>query len=1164
MKTLSTFMKGCVALAFFLLTAQCSQAQYCLPTYANPCTSGDYIDGFTFNTINNGGTGCATPGVNNYTDYTSISTTVIQGNTYSVTCSPGPNWGQYFVLWIDFNQDQDFDEVNEFFDIGYAAAGGFITNNITIPTGVMGGTTRLRVLCHFGTGPIGQADACAAQTWGEVEDYTVTVGNPPQWDASLDAVTQPNTGCGLGQESVEVTIGNNGLDTIQTVVVCYRIDGGAPVCDTLNNMGLLPGTSVAYIHSTLADVSLPADYTFDAWTILLNDSVPQNDTLFGYMMTSIPTVAGLPYMEDFENGTGGWLPSGNASSWEHGVPANVFITPDTSCSGGNAWVTQLAGTYNPNEDSQLESPCIDFSGLTTDPILRFDHIFQVEPGFEDHWVEVSTDGGTTWNTLGGAGTGLNWYNQPSAWDNTSGNPGEWRIAQHTLTGTADSSDVRIRFKLTSDGSVQQEGVGIDNIMIFTSLDDAQANTVDGPTSGCGMGMDTIVATFQNMGTDTLFSLPVCYTVNGGAPVCETIMDTIPPLATYQYTFTTLADFTTFGDYDIAAYSNLATDSFNCKDTAWASVTNVTIVNTYPYIERFENGSGGWVADNTVNGSWTLGLPAKVTIMGAASGVNAWTTGGLGTGTYSANDNSFVLSPCFDFTNLPADPWVAMSIWWESEFSWDGAALQYTLDSGATWVNVGAFGSPNNWYTDNTINGNPGGQQEGWTGTIGGGTGSNGWVNAKHPLDTALIGETDVRFRMAFGSDGSVQFDGVAFDDFAISTPPDIDLGPDYVGCGTSVNPGWPGTYEWFLADTAGGTPMLASTDPWVDLTNSGSTDTTYNVIVVYTDTFGLCDSDTMMATVSPTPYTQLGPDTAICPVNSIWLYADAAPQYTYLWSSGETVDSALQNGTTLMNDPFVMVTVTDTVSGCSHSDSINIWVTPPVALADTFDVCDGDSVMLDAGAGYSSYAWNTGDSTQTVWASASASFSVDVTDSIGCMSSDSALVLLHNLPAVSIMNAPDTMCENHTITLDGGAGFFAYVWSTGGSSQAETISGASLNSGQTNNITLTVTDGNGCMNTDQVSIFVDPCVGIDEAVGELVVSYYPNPTNSFLYIQVENGELEDLAVELIGLGGKAIPVQMMTTGDAVLQLDMNHVAPGIYYLRLNSNTGTYVGKIVVN
>ena len=74
----------------------------------------------------------------------------------------------------------------------------------------------------------------------------------------------------------------------------------------------------------------------------------------------------------------------------------------------------------------------------------------------------------------------------------------------------------------------------------------------------------------------------------------------------------------------------------------------------------------------------------------------------------------------------------------------------------------------NWYTDNTINGAPGGSQEGWTGRNG--SGSPGWVEAEHLLD-GMAGQSAVTLRVAFGSDGSVQDDGFAFDNVRVTLPP---------------------------------------------------------------------------------------------------------------------------------------------------------------------------------------------------------------------------------------------------------------------------------------------------------------------------------------------------------------------------------------------------------
>ncbi|HLT33241.1 MAG TPA: fibronectin type III domain-containing protein, partial [Aquaticitalea sp.] len=194
--------------------------------------------------------------------------------------------------------------------------------------------------------------------------------------------------------------------------------------------------------------------------------------------------------------------------------------------------------------------------------------------------------------------------------------------------------------------------------------------------------------------------------------------------------------------------------------SWCGTAQIT---SFPYVEDFEAGDGNWVANNGTNGTWALGAPTANIINSAASGSNAWATNLAGN--YNTSEDSNVQSPEFDLSTLSA-PAIEFSIWWNSEFSWDGTVLQSSIDGGTTWQNVGAFGDPNNWFTDGSINGNPGGQQAGWTGRNSTSNGSNGWVVARHAL-TGLAGESSVYFRFAFGSDTSVQDNGVAFDSVSV-------------------------------------------------------------------------------------------------------------------------------------------------------------------------------------------------------------------------------------------------------------------------------------------------------------------------------------------------------------------------------------------------------------
>jgi PKD repeat protein len=162
--------------------------------------------------------------------------------------------------------------------------------------------------------------------------------------------------------------------------------------------------------------------------------------------------------------------------------------------------------------------------------------------------------------------------------------------------------------------------------------------------------------------------------------------------------------------------------FGCASSITKAIYILPSVRTYPYLENFETTDGGWMKDG-IRSSWQHGIPAGNTINTAASGSNAWITG-LSSG-YNANENSYVYSPCFDFSSL-RKPMVSLNIWNHTQQGFDGAVLQSSVDGGLTWQNVGTIGEGINWYNQSAIIGNPGNQaigQNGWSGT------ETGWLNA---------------------------------------------------------------------------------------------------------------------------------------------------------------------------------------------------------------------------------------------------------------------------------------------------------------------------------------------------------------------------------------------------------------------------------------------------
>lgn len=302
-----------------------------------------------------------------------------------------------------------------------------------------------------------------------------------------------------------------------------------------------------------------------------------------------------------------------------------------------------------------------------------------------------------------------------------------------------------------------------------------------PVEGsCGLGLTPVTVTISNYGSETAEDFQVRYTlvhpvVGPLSPVTESYVGS--PIAegeTAAFTFATLADYSTPGTYSITAITILAGDGVAANDDQSGTVTSVPLIATFPYQQGFESGAAFW-SNGGVLSSWELGDPDGDEIVGAPpatpGSLFSWTTNL--TGNYNLNEQSYILSPCFDFSSLIL-PSIEFDANWDIQLFDDGAKLQYSLDQGATWNDLGAIGTGTNWYNHNSCyavwpnfyvdNYN------GWAGS------SEGWVHAEHDL-SMLAGESSVVFRFTFSSSPFWNFnDGFAFDNIHIHDANTNDIG----------------------------------------------------------------------------------------------------------------------------------------------------------------------------------------------------------------------------------------------------------------------------------------------------------------------------------------------------------------------------------------------------
>jgi len=137
---------------------------YCNATSAN--CSWEYIGNVQVGDISNA-TDC-----NYYGDYTSMSTAMDVGTGYPITVTNGEPYDENDEcgIWIDWNQDGDFNDVSETISVSGSPGEGPYTATITPPPTAANGDTRLRI--RISAGPAGP---CGEYDYGEVEDYTISV-----------------------------------------------------------------------------------------------------------------------------------------------------------------------------------------------------------------------------------------------------------------------------------------------------------------------------------------------------------------------------------------------------------------------------------------------------------------------------------------------------------------------------------------------------------------------------------------------------------------------------------------------------------------------------------------------------------------------------------------------------------------------------------------------------------------------------------------------------------------------------------------------------------------------------------------------------------------------------------------------------------------------------
>jgi len=423
--------------------------------------------------------------------------------------------------------------------------------------------------------------------------------------------------------------------------------------------------------------------------------------------------------------------------------------------------------------------------------LEFEHIAKVEIA-DKAVVEISTDNGSNWTILdtsyytGNAIFlyGTNFFDGSyTIWDfNNNNTPSNtwWQKETFNLTSFTGSGNtqVKVRFKLESDGSFNFYGWLIDNVKIsVTSTEEFDPPEIT--HSSLGNTGSTNVRKVEATVTDNsgIDSVIVYYRINEDSWAVEMMNN--DGNGSFSFSLSGQAVGT------IVDYYIKAVDNTQFKNTAYNPATAPTQYHTYeimdavfqyPYLEDFEtNTSQQWThtpvlavgnTGITPYDYWEMGNPSKTYFTSPYSGSDAYVTE-LFSG-YGDNSRSALISPVFDLGEIQ-NPVLSFYHRYDID-AYDGARIDYTIDDGYTWNVLGTYNDSKgtSWYNTYEIeSASTPLIRPGWTGYSG-----NPWVQSTYTLSDYTGSGNFIQFRFAFISGfSSFWNDGWMVDDIAITDEP---------------------------------------------------------------------------------------------------------------------------------------------------------------------------------------------------------------------------------------------------------------------------------------------------------------------------------------------------------------------------------------------------------
>ena len=323
-------------------------------------------------------------------------------------------------------------------------------------------------------------------------------------------------------------------------------------------------------------------------------------------------------------------------------------------------------------------------------------------------------------------------------------------------------------------------------------------------------------------------------------------------------------------------------------------------------------------------------------------------------------------------------------------------------------------------------------------------------------------------------------------------------------------------------------------------------------------------TDTMeisiMINVAPTIDSFSASQSSICLGESFDLLSSSTGATSVMWFEN---GAFLTNGASLTMTPTIagtydyMLLVANTNCADSMTTTVSVASSPVIdnSNASPTTLCLGDVLNItSSSSNATSFEWLENGNSIAITSDHSTTppsggtYTYELVVGLGNCT-DTAEHVINVVPLPDVDLGADTNDCLGPIVLDAGAGS-AFLWSDQSTNQTLTPTTTGVYS-------VTVTDANGCSNTDEMSF--ESCAGILENSG-MNIALYPNPGNAIVNIDIDRYEGE-VSIRLVDMKGRLVSAsEHFTAGD--IELDISFLNSGIFYVELTTNNGNAILKLI--